>query len=328
MEGFSLSSVCAMVCTLSVCTLLSIGLADGRNYDVFWNSTANTFDRNNDDHIIEVNLHDRVQIICPHYSDGSVPSSQWEYYLIYKVDKVDYDNCVIDAPREKQLIGNCSRPEKRWAVTLPIFELQSVPGIPDFVLGEDYYFISTSGGRRFNMNNQFEGACKTHNMKMIIQVRRKSTDTDKPTGNGGDSNPGGEATTRRTTGWNPDTRTDNPVPTQRPVTTPRPVRPSRDPPRTTTNTVPSTRSTTPRRPSVDPTDPDKDGDPVPGSDGFPDDNTVIRDGDGPNINSGVIADNGDGANANSALSLHSHYLPCLLTAVVSLSLLLRLVTGR
>ncbi|BFZ15998.1 hypothetical protein BsWGS_19036 [Bradybaena similaris] len=261
------------------------------------------FQSGNDDHMIDVNLGDRLNILCPEYKDNTIPMNQWEYYLIYMVDKHNYEVCVINDTSNKIPILNCSNPEFPKIFKLLIFEFQPIPGIPDFQIGKDYYFISTSGGRKFNINNQYEGACKEHQMKMILRVRPKTTEVV----------------------------IDNGVSINKSENSHQPTTQPRSPTLTTTTTTSRTTEATQgqiTRRTLDDSHTDKtvDGDPVPGLDGFPDDETIIR-REGPSLNSGIIADTGMD---NSMTSIHNvHKLSIkIVCAVLFWNLILTLLVVR
>ncbi|PVD34052.1 hypothetical protein C0Q70_05314 [Pomacea canaliculata] len=139
---------------------------------VYWNSSNTMFQGSNNDNIIEAHIGDSIEIYCPHYKDDS---GAWEYYIVYMVDQLNYETCVINNTQQKFKILNCSKPNSTEPhyYTLWILDFQSIPGNPDFKEGESYFFISTSGGQKSNIDNQFEGMCKTHNMRMILQVKPK-----------------------------------------------------------------------------------------------------------------------------------------------------------
>uniref|UniRef100_A0A2C9JDR5 Ephrin RBD domain-containing protein n=1 Tax=Biomphalaria glabrata TaxID=6526 RepID=A0A2C9JDR5_BIOGL len=206
----------------------------------------------------------------------------WEYYLIQMVSQDSYDLCIIGDTKKANPILNCSNPEQRKAFTLLIFEFQPIPGIPDFQAGNSYYFISTSHGTLYTLNNQFEGVCKSHHMKMVLKVLPKSTDTNKGNTN---VNTGSQDTVTT----KPTSATTTTTTTTTTFTT------------TTTTTSATTTSSTNRRTQTV----KENEDLIPGSEGFPSDDTVIKSRDNPNINSGIIADAGKIENSAPCLSCHS-----------------------
>ncbi|CAG5115083.1 unnamed protein product, partial [Candidula unifasciata] len=211
------------------------------------------------------------------------------------VDSYNYEVCVINDTSKKIPILNCTNPESSKFFTMLIFEFQPIPGIPDFQLGKNYYFITTSGGRKFNINNQYEGACKENQMKMMLRVRPKTTE-------GVNSNPASN------------TNNNNNPPTAQLKTTLTSTTTATTALLTTTTTTATTEVTksTARRPSKNNHhEKPGEGDNVPGFDGFPDDDTVIHAGEAPNINSGIIADNGLESSGVSIYRQHKHCVHCL-----------------
>ncbi|KAK7491463.1 hypothetical protein BaRGS_00017292 [Batillaria attramentaria] len=88
------------------------------------------FHSSNNDHVIDVHIGDSVDFFCPHYTDNSVA---WEYYVIYMVNKSNYEMCVINDTSKWIRILNCSRPNAPQYYTLYIYDFQPVPGNPDFI---------------------------------------------------------------------------------------------------------------------------------------------------------------------------------------------------
>ncbi|XP_076472114.1 uncharacterized protein LOC143301605 [Babylonia areolata] len=250
---------------MSMVSLVDSGV---RRPPVYWNSSNTMFHSSNNDHVIHVNIGDTVDIICPHYSDLPYPSKSFEYYVIYMVDKIEYDTCVINDTSQKLKILNCSRPlgTNATSYTMLVLDFQPIQGIPDFHEGKSYYFISTSGGGEKEINNQYQGACYTDRMKIILRViprdNSKPATTRSPstvTGGGG-----GGRQTPRTTPTTPTTTT----------TTPRPTSTTR---RSTTSPF--------KRPTGKPG----------GGDGFPidqGDNVIHVGGGGGDKNEGTITDSG------------------------------------
>ncbi|XP_046356694.1 ephrin-B2-like isoform X1 [Haliotis rufescens] len=218
---------------------------------IHWNSTNSMFivsSRNNE---IDIKLSDSIDIICPTYPPGT-PTSKMEFYVIYMVGKQEYDSCIINNTTKAKLLIKCSRPMANPPLlyTLLIKQFQSIPGNPDFQPGKKYYFITTSGGEYHELNNQYEGACLTKNMRLILNVCCNGTQTAKPT---------------------PDNQTPRPVETtpRSMVTTRRPTTTRTTTPTTTTTT---TLRTTPR--TKKPTNTDS----IPGNGNLPDENVIHANG--------------------------------------------------
>uniref|UniRef100_A0A8C8DRF0 Ephrin-A1 n=1 Tax=Oryzias sinensis TaxID=183150 RepID=A0A8C8DRF0_9TELE len=96
-----------------------------------------------DDYTVEVHINDYLDIICPHYTHGEVPSHQAERYVLYMVEKEDYDVCKPHS--FDQLRWECSRP---FAPHVPEKFSEKFQRFTPFTLGkefrqgESYYYIS------------------------------------------------------------------------------------------------------------------------------------------------------------------------------------------
>ncbi|GFO39682.1 ephrin-b2 [Plakobranchus ocellatus] len=270
---------------------------------------ADKFAKDSNANHIVVHEGDSVNIYCPHYVGSDVPQHQWEYYKIYLVSKESYDMCVINDLNAVRSVLVCNNPLKPIPIqtTLLVLNFNPQPSGIDFNVDEDYYFISTSHGHAGDMINRYHGACHTKNMKMVLQVREKESTPGNSGGSGNNNNNNGGGNNNgpdqpRTQATVPPTlRSSSTTTTTTTTTTARP----------TSSTAVHTKSPTRSKPLGGGANSGvgKDGEPVPGSDGFPNDDTVIhahggRGGqtDNQNINSGIIDDSGS---AGSALSLYS-----------------------
>ncbi|KAL5007448.1 hypothetical protein ScPMuIL_016254 [Solemya velum] len=110
-----------------------------------------------------------MDIVCPRYDKGT-PKHTWEYYIIYRVSREEFDNCIIYNPANVTKIVNCSVPTEQRYFTLLIKTFQPVPGVMDFIPGKSYFFITTSKGSAVGLNNQLAGACKRNQMKIIVNI--------------------------------------------------------------------------------------------------------------------------------------------------------------
>lgn len=95
-----------------------------------------------DEHSVEVRINDYLDIICPHYAHGEVTSHAAERYVLYMVEKEDYEVCK---PRSfDQLRWECSRP---FAPHAPEKFSEKFQRFTPFTLGkefrqgESYYYI-------------------------------------------------------------------------------------------------------------------------------------------------------------------------------------------
>ncbi|XP_051527794.1 ephrin-A1-like [Myxocyprinus asiaticus] len=121
----------------SLCALL----VSAERHTVFWNSTNSNFRW--DDYAVEVRLNDYLDIVCPHYPLGEVPSQDAERYVLYMVEREDYDSC---RPLSyDQMRWECGHP---FAPHAPEKFSEKFQRFTPFTLGkefrqgESYYYIS------------------------------------------------------------------------------------------------------------------------------------------------------------------------------------------
>ncbi|XP_052440774.1 ephrin-A1 [Carassius gibelio] len=121
----------------SICPLL----ASAERHTVFWNSTNPKFQRNS--YAVEVRLNDYLDIVCPHYPLGEVPSQDAERYVLYMVEREDYDSCRPQS--YDQMRWECGHP---FAAHAPEKFSEKFQRFTPFTLGkefrqgESYYYIS------------------------------------------------------------------------------------------------------------------------------------------------------------------------------------------
>ncbi|KAJ8383799.1 hypothetical protein AAFF_G00214860 [Aldrovandia affinis] len=126
-----------------VCVALSIGawFVSAERHSVFWNSTNPKFLR--DEYTVEVRINDYLDIVCPHYQRGEVLSQEAERYVLYMVEREDYEAC--SSPAFDQLRWECARP---FAPHAPEKFSEKFQRFTPFTLGkefregESYYYIS------------------------------------------------------------------------------------------------------------------------------------------------------------------------------------------
>ncbi|XP_003966284.1 ephrin-A1b [Takifugu rubripes] len=126
-----------------VCVALSIGawFASAERHSVYWNSSNPHFLW--DEYTVEVRINDYLDIICPHYAHGEVSSHAAERYVLYMVEKEDYEVCKPHS--FDQLRWECSRP---FAPHAPEKFSEKFQRFTPFTLGkefrqgESYYYIS------------------------------------------------------------------------------------------------------------------------------------------------------------------------------------------
>ncbi|KAK6192657.1 hypothetical protein SNE40_004091 [Patella caerulea] len=257
---------------------------------------------------MNVNFGDTIDIICPQYPVSSNPDTR-EYYVVYMVNKTEYDECVINEKSQVTYLLNCSNPinDPPFIYTLLIMGFQSIPGNPDFASGKSYYFITTSNGGPSEMNNQYKGVCDSKNMKMMLNVCCADSNQGTNNQNQGSSN--------QNTGSNQGSSNQNPrsgnTATPKPNNNNNKASTTRHP--TTTRSTPSTSSST----TSTVTTTQKLLYPKTDSDNHPSDNLIdenVIHANGPK-NTGLISD-------NDSNSIAFSYSLLLVTVTVTLALVL------
>ncbi|XP_028985789.1 ephrin-A1b [Betta splendens] len=130
-----------LVCV--ACLVLSVGawFATADRHSVYWNSSNPNFLW--DEYTVDVRINDYLDIICPHYAHGEVPLHAAERYVLYMVEKEDYEVCKPHS--FDQLRWECSRP---FAPHAPEKFSEKFQRFTPFTLGkefrqgESYYYIS------------------------------------------------------------------------------------------------------------------------------------------------------------------------------------------
>ena len=95
-----------------------------------------------DEYTVEVRINDYLDIICPHYAHGEVSSHAAERYVLYMVEREDYEVCKPHS--FDQLRWECSRP---FAPHAPEKFSEKFQRFTPFTLGkefrqgESYYYI-------------------------------------------------------------------------------------------------------------------------------------------------------------------------------------------
>lgn len=95
-----------------------------------------------DDYTVEVKLNDYLDIICPHYPQGEVPLLDAERYVLYMVEREDYDSCKPQS--YDQMRWECGHP---FAPHAPEKFSEKFQRFTPFTLGkefrqgESYYYI-------------------------------------------------------------------------------------------------------------------------------------------------------------------------------------------
>lgn len=91
---------------------------------------------------MEVRLNDYLDIVCPHYPEGEVPLLDAERYVLYMVEREDYDDCKPQS--YDQMRWECGHP---FAPHAPEKFSEKFQRFTPFTLGkefrqgESYYYI-------------------------------------------------------------------------------------------------------------------------------------------------------------------------------------------
>uniref|UniRef100_A0A3B3ZA29 Ephrin RBD domain-containing protein n=1 Tax=Periophthalmus magnuspinnatus TaxID=409849 RepID=A0A3B3ZA29_9GOBI len=118
-------------CLLSICAWC----ASTERHSVYWNSTNPKFVW--DDYAVEVRLNDYLDIVCPHYPEGEVPQVDAERYVLYMVEREDYDTCKPQS--YDQMRWECGHP---FAPHAPEKFSEKFQRFTPFTLGERATIIS------------------------------------------------------------------------------------------------------------------------------------------------------------------------------------------
>ena len=135
---------------------------------ISWNSSNEIF---RSFALLTVHLGDSLNFICPHYTDDS--HSSYEYNTIYLVSEHDYYSCNTT---NYYPLTKCNKPfdPQPLIYTLSISKYLPYPNLPEFTDGRFYYFISTSSGRFNGIDQRIGGLCSENNMKLIVHVQKHS----------------------------------------------------------------------------------------------------------------------------------------------------------
>ncbi|KYO27553.1 ephrin-A1 [Alligator mississippiensis] len=124
--------------------LALLGLCWGVTADrhtVFWNSSNPRFLW--DDYVVEVRLNDYLDVICPHYEEGSSGAHAMERYTLYLVEHEEFVTCK---PHSKdQVRWECNKPmaphgPERFSEKFQRFTPFTLG--KEFKEGHSYYYIS------------------------------------------------------------------------------------------------------------------------------------------------------------------------------------------
>ncbi|OAF68926.1 CEK5 ligand [Intoshia linei] len=129
---------------------------------VEWIRHNSLFKQSNTQPVIEVNMHDEINFICPKSND--------EYYSIYQVTPDEFYNCK--RLEFSKLIRKCKCDENSKTPYTFFFENNNpINSKINFHVGENYYFLTTSSGYIDGLDNLDGGACLNYNMKLTIHIK-------------------------------------------------------------------------------------------------------------------------------------------------------------
>ncbi|XGW25917.1 hypothetical protein V3C99_006934 [Haemonchus contortus] len=137
--------------------------------DIYWNSTNSLVER-------FAAIGDSLDIICPYY-DPDEDQSDTEQSIIYRVSEHDYETCTLSSSARE--LGRCISPNRRDKVKVSFRLMSPNPSALDYRPGHTYFFISTSTGSRYGLDNKYGGLCASHHLKMVIHVTDKNGDTSR-----------------------------------------------------------------------------------------------------------------------------------------------------
>uniref|UniRef100_H3APL0 Ephrin-A1 n=1 Tax=Latimeria chalumnae TaxID=7897 RepID=H3APL0_LATCH len=95
-----------------------------------------------DHYSVEVKLNDYLDIICPHYEPGDVPSHMVERYTLYMVEEEEYRSCKPTS--QEQVRWKCNKPFALHGPEKFSEKFQRFTPIAlgkDFKEGQSYYYI-------------------------------------------------------------------------------------------------------------------------------------------------------------------------------------------
>lgn len=126
----------------------------------------------------------KVKIVCPNPAmipiavEGSIPLEKM-YENLWIVDEQAYETCVIETTKpQNRVLMKCDSPLQLRYFTV-VFQRYSAVGADglEFEPGKEYYFIATSNGHGWSLEQTSGGRCATHNMRMKVYV---CTDENDP----------------------------------------------------------------------------------------------------------------------------------------------------
>lgn len=95
---------------------------------------------------MEVKLNDYLDIVCPHYPEGEVPLLDAERYVLYMVEREDYESCKPQ-----------SYDQMRWECGHPF-----APHAPEKFSEKFQRFTPFTLGKEFRQGESYYYICKCH----------------------------------------------------------------------------------------------------------------------------------------------------------------------
>ena len=95
---------------------------------------------------MEVKLNDYLDIVCPHYPEGEVPLLDPERYVLYMVEREDYETCKPQ-----------SYDQMRWECGHPF-----APHAPEKFSEKFQRFTPFTLGKEFRQGESYYYICKCH----------------------------------------------------------------------------------------------------------------------------------------------------------------------
>ena len=154
---------------LIICSLFRLISSHSSRFNLqfHWNSSNPFFQKSG---FLTVYLGDLIDFLCPHYPSNHEEKSI-EYNTLYLVNEEDYHRCqTVDY--QPLLICNKPLDSARLIYTLSVSKYLPYPNVPEFDVGQMYYFISTSSGLFSQIDQRHDGLCRTKNFKLVLNVER------------------------------------------------------------------------------------------------------------------------------------------------------------
>lgn len=106
-----------------------------------------------DNYAVEVKLNDYLDIVCPHYPQGEVPLLDAERYVLYMVEREDYESCKPQ-----------SYDQMRWECGHPF-----APHAPEKFSEKFQRFTPFTLGKEFRQGESYYYICKCHCSSLLTK---------------------------------------------------------------------------------------------------------------------------------------------------------------